>query len=69
MDILVKQYYLFNKNKELVNKIIDEKIMVYTNISKLNINFKNDIKLENLVWKYNENNLRIPYIDNNKLLF
>jgi hypothetical protein len=39
MDIIDKQYYLFNTNKVLIDIIKQKKILVYTNISKLNTEF------------------------------
>jgi hypothetical protein len=37
MEILREQYFLFNKNKKLVDFIVENNIMVYTDISKINI--------------------------------
>jgi hypothetical protein len=69
MEILKEQYFLFNKNKKLVDFIVENNIMVYTNISKININLDdNQIKLNDIIWIYDENNLRIPYVVNNEKL-
>jgi hypothetical protein len=68
MDIIVKQYYLFNTNKVLIDIIKRENVLVYTNISKLNTDFDgNKFNLDEITWKYNENNLRIPFNNNIKL--
>jgi len=68
MDIIVKQYYLFNTNKVLIDIIKRENVLVYTNMSKLNTDFGgNKFNLDEITWKYNENNLRIPYYNNIKL--
>ena len=66
MNIVIKQYNLFNTNKILIELVKDNKILVYTNISKLNIDLNkySDINLNEISWKYNENNLRIPYYNN-----
>lgn len=70
MEIITEQYFLFNTNKSLINMIVDNKIMVYTNISKLKISFEySNIILNELTWKYNENNIRIPYYNNEKILY
>lgn len=70
MDIIDKQYYLFNTNKVLIDIIKQKKILVYTNIYKLNIEFnENKFNLDEIIWKYNDNNLRIPYYDNKKILY
>ncbi len=71
MEIISEQYFLFNTNKVLLQYIIDNKIMTYTNVSKIDLTLDNinDLKLENITWKYNENNLRIPYYNNIKLQY
>ncbi len=69
MEILKEQYYIFNTNKTILEYIILNKIMVYTNISKINLELYDTVELKDIVWKYNENNLRIPYINNQKLSF
>jgi hypothetical protein len=80
-NIINKQYYLFNTNNALIQLIIENKILVYTNISKITIDFinneielnnelnNNEIELNKIIWKYNENNFRIPYYNNKKILY
>ena len=43
--------------------------MVYTNVSKINLESNDNIDFNNITWKYNENNLRIPYNNNEKIPF
>ncbi len=64
-EIFKKQYFLFNSDASWLNITISKKILIYCNASSVNFSFlrKNDLK--NITWKYNENNLRIPYADKN----
>lgn len=68
MEIIKEQYFLFNTNKTKISYILENKIMIYTNISKINFEEINiEIDLNEIIWKYDENNLRIPYLNENKL--
>jgi hypothetical protein len=71
MEILTKQlteqYFLFNTNKIILEYVLKNKIMVYTNVSNMNLEFNKDIELSLINWKYNENNFRIPYFNDEKI--
>ena len=70
MEIIKEQYFLFNTNKTKISYILENKIMIYTNISKINFEEINiEIDLNEIIWKYDENNLRIPYLNENKILY
>lgn len=67
MSLIIKQYLLFNNNNNNLEEsnLIDKNIMIYDNINHIDhslLDLIKDINLENIIWKYDENNLRIPYI-------
>ena len=64
---LTKQYFLFNTNRVILAYVLKNKIMVYTNVSKINLECNKDIELSQIEWKYNENNFRICYLNNEKI--
>ena len=45
MEIIKEQYFLFNTNKTKISYILENKIMIYTNISKINFE---EINIENI---------------------
>jgi len=64
------QYLLFNESDKIINFIIDNNIMVYTNLDNIVItnDFTNlNFNLEDITWIYDENNYRIPYYNNTKI--
>lgn len=62
------QYLLFNNTNKIINFIIDNKIMAYTNLDNIIINNEYiNYNLEEITWKYDENNYRIPYYNNIKI--
>lgn len=61
MEIITKQYFLFNTNKTILDYVLKNKIMVYTDVSKINFDLNVQIQLTDIKWKYDENNLRIPH--------
>ena len=70
MEIIKDQYFLFNTNNTKITFILENKIMVYSNISKIKFEDNNkNINLNQINWKYDENNLRIPYINDTKILY
>jgi hypothetical protein len=66
-NILKEQYLLFNKSYDFIDLVTDNKYIVYTELN--NIIFEDNINynLENIVWKYDENNYRIPYYNDIKI--
>lgn len=66
--IIIKQFLLFNDNLnyKLINFIIDNRIMVFSNEFNKN-EFNENYKLEDITWIYNNNNHRIPYINNKQI--
>ena len=67
-QIIINQYKLFNNilEENIKDKLIKDKILVYENINKFNINDTiNKYDLDKIEWYYDENNNRIPYIENN----
>jgi hypothetical protein len=68
-NILKEQYLLFNNfNIINLNFVIEQQYLIYDEINNINdINDINDINLENILWKYDNNNYRIPYVDNIKI--
>lgn len=77
-ELIKKQYLLFHDDVEFIENdfIIDflqnENIMVYTKIENLmDICFDDPPphSLEDILWKYNEENLRIPHINGVSLLY
>ena len=63
-EIITKQYYLFNNDSKYLEFVIVNNLMVYTklndnNFTKINTN----IKLDEIKWVYNQQNIRIPYIN------
>jgi hypothetical protein len=69
MNILIEQYKLFNDDNLMLDYIIYHNIMVYDKITNPSIllNTQN-INYTDLEFKYDNNNLRIPYFMNNKLI-
>lgn len=64
MNIFQKQYLLFNN--ELDNNFQDQ-VMVYYKNQDL-FPYKNqDFKIDDIIWHYDDNNYRIPYINNIKI--
>ena len=69
MNIFIEQYKLFNDNMLMIDYILHNKIMVYDKINKpdqlLNTPIINYL---DLTFKLNENNYRIPYYNNKKIV-
>jgi len=67
-EIIKKQYYLFNDDSKYLEFVVVNNLMVYTklndnNFTKINTN----IKLDEIAWIYNQQNIRIPYINKNNI--
>jgi hypothetical protein len=62
MNIFQKQYLLFNNE---LNNIYHDKVMVYCQCQDEIINYQTDY--DNIIWHYNDQNYRIPYINNIKI--
>ena len=61
MNIITNQYLLFNTDETHIQFVNTQNMLVYC---KFDINCThNMVSLEKIVWKYDANNLRIPYID------
>tara|TARA_B110000971_G_C19949736_1_gene472779 strand:- start:196 stop:1218 length:1023 start_codon:yes stop_codon:yes gene_type:complete len=69
MNTLIEQYKLFNNSNLLIDYITYHKVMVYDEIPdpQLIINLCK-INYMDLEFRYDSNNLRIPYYNNKKLL-
>jgi len=68
-EIIINQYKLFNNFDNFKDKLVNEKILVYENIKEIdveNINI-NKYNLENIEWRFDENNYRIPFSKENKI--
>ena len=66
-----KQYLLFSdsKNKEKIDYVTENKLLIYEDFKNINFCNNNEYLLENIVWIYDNNNYRIPYYDNIKIQF
>jgi hypothetical protein len=69
-QIIIQQANLFNLNiNESVTKhLIDNKLMIYDDLSIINLNSQDSFEIEKITWIYNNNNFRIPYINEKKIL-
>jgi len=67
--ILIEQAKLFNNilNDDQINLIFKNNIMIYDDILNINIEVLENIVLEEITWIYDENNYRIPYLNEIKL--
>lgn len=60
-EIIKKQYYLFNNDSKYLEFVVVNNLMVYTKLNDNNFTKINtDIKLEDIKWVYNKQNIRIP---------
>jgi hypothetical protein len=67
MNILIDQYKLFNNNDILIDYVTYNKVMIYDEIIDLNLLINAPkINYLDLEFKYDINNLRIPYFNNKK---
>jgi hypothetical protein len=68
-NILVEQYKLFNDNMKLLDIVIlTNKIMIYNKIENIGELLDYDsIDISRLEFRYDQNNLRIPYLNNKKI--
>lgn len=66
-EIIKGQFLLFNKKENFDRELIKKSIFVYDKIKDV----KNILEypIENIIWKYDKNNLRIPYHNNKKIQF
>ena len=68
-EIIKKQYYLFNNDSKYLEFVIVNNLMVYTKLNDNNFTKINtDIKLEEIEWKYNNQNMRTPYYKSESIL-
>lgn len=69
MNIIIDQYKLFNDNNLMIDYIVYHKIMVYDKITNpaMLLNVEN-INYNELEFRYDDNNLRIPYKNDNKII-
>jgi hypothetical protein len=69
-NILKEQYLLFNDfNISNIDYIIKEEYIIYDNFNEINFNAIYNIKIEYIIWKYDINNYRIPFIKDKKIKF
>jgi hypothetical protein len=69
MDILIQQYKLFNDSNMMIDYIVNHHIMVYDKIDNpKNILYSKQINYLDLEFRYNENNFRIPYYNDIKII-
>jgi len=70
-DIIYNQYLLFNNNcdREILTYLIINNIIVYSQIDNELYNINDNINIKNIVWYYDINNIRTPYILNNKIKY
>ena len=70
-NIIYNQYILFNNNcdHEILSYLINNNIIVYSQIDEDLYNINNDINIENIIWYYDINNIRIPFINNIKIKY
>ena len=71
MNIFISQYSLFNSNLNplFIEYIINNNIMVYKEINELSelLNNIKNISYLDIEFRYDDNNYRIPYYNNNKI--
>jgi hypothetical protein len=69
MNVFIEQYKLFNDNNLMINYILHNKIMVYDKIDNPHqlLNTPN-INYLDLQFKLNDNNYRIPYYNDKKII-
>ena len=71
MNIFIEQYKLFNDNNLMIDYILNQKIMVYDKINDPNDLLDcldNNCENYELEFILDENNYRIPYYNNNKII-
>jgi len=67
-DIIVKQFFLFNQNFNKDLNIIENNLfMVYDSLANLNFEKAKNYDLKSIIWKYDNNNYRIPYFNYEKI--
>ena len=75
MNIIIEQFLIFNNdtnNKLIINYITTNNIMVYNIINDINVFYSDiydNINLKDITWIYEENNIRIPYFNDIKIIF
>ena len=68
-EIIKKQYYLFNNDSKYLEFVVVNNLMVYTKLNDNNFTKINTtIKLDEITWKYNNQNIRIPYYKSESIL-
>ena len=66
---MIKQYYLFNDDSKYLDFVIVNNLMVYTKLNENNFTkINSNVKLDKIEWIYNNQNIRIPYINKNNIL-
>ena len=68
-EILIQQAKLFNNtlNDEQINYIVNNNILIYSDFTNIKYEDSKIILLEDIDWIYDENNYRIPYLNETKL--
>jgi hypothetical protein len=68
-EIIKKQYYLFNNDSKYLEFVVVNNLMVYTKLNDNNFTqINNNIKLDEITWVYNNQNIRTPYYKQNILI-
>lgn len=69
MNILIQQYKLFNNNNLMIDYILYHAIMIYDEINDPNLLLNVEyINYKDLEFRLDSNNLRIPYLNNQKII-
>jgi hypothetical protein len=66
-EIIEKQYKLFNQSNIFLDYVIKNNIMVYDEFNDLYINSIDYINYKDIEFRYDNNNYRIPYINDKKI--
>ena len=69
MEIFKKQINIFNKivDELKIDIIINKKYIIYDDINNINFDNIKNYDLNYIIWKYDNNNYRIPYFNNEKI--
>ena len=73
-SIIINQYLLFNDKikKEIIEYLINNNLLVYSSIIDIKdvnlfLNDERSYSINDIEWIYDENNYRIPYLNNIKI--